>query len=306
VNSTNYWKLGAFVLGGIVLAFIGLVWLGAADWNRRARTVVTYFDESVQGLEVGSAIKFRGVSVGTVSDISIAPDLRHVRVTSQVYEDVLERLGLGAANQPGFQPPAANSGSLRVQLASSGITGVKFLLVDFFDPKRFPVPVLPFDPGPDYVPSTTSSLKSIEEAAVDVTMQLPELTMRASETLLRLANAVEDMESAIKPLVAKDGPIVGVLAQYQKTGVEFERAAKLLGDEIKGARIAETTQKLRDASVSVTGFATDAGAAADDARDSMASLQETLDSIRALTDYLERDPSALLRGRTATPVKSKP
>jgi paraquat-inducible protein B len=305
VSTTNYYKLGLFVLGGIALAFAGLVWLGAANWNRRARTVVTYFDESVQGLEVGSAIKFRGVNVGTVSDISIAPDLRHVRVTSQVYEDVLERLGLGGpTNQPGFQPPTGATVP-RVQLASSGITGVKFLLVDFFDAKRFPVPELPFDPGPDYVPSTPSTLKSIEEAAVDVTMQLPELTMRASETLVRLADAVEDMENTLKPLVSKDGAVVRVLEQYERTGSQFERTAKVLEDEVRGARIAETTQKLRDASTSVTGFATDAGAAADDARDSMASLQETLDSIRALTDYLERDPSALLRGR-APASKSAP
>ena len=67
MNSTNYWKLGAFVLGGIALAFAVLVWLGAGDWNRKTRTIVTYFDESVQGLEVGAALKFRGVPVGTVS-----------------------------------------------------------------------------------------------------------------------------------------------------------------------------------------------------------------------------------------------
>jgi hypothetical protein len=37
---------------------------------------------------------------------------------------------------------------------------------------------------------------------------------------------------------------------------------------------------------------------AEDARESMAVLQDTLDSVRALSDYLERDPAALVRGRT--------
>ena len=63
MNQANYWKLGVFVMAGIGLAFLTLVWLGAGDWNRRTRTIVTYFDESVQGLEEGSALKFRGVAV---------------------------------------------------------------------------------------------------------------------------------------------------------------------------------------------------------------------------------------------------
>jgi hypothetical protein len=148
VNSTNYWKLGAFVLGGIALAFAALVWLGAGDWNRKTRTIVTYFDESVQGLEVGAALKFRGVPVGTVSAITIAPDLRHVKVTARVYEDVLQRLGL-AGKGPVLREMEENRAPLRIQVASAGITGVKFLLVDYFDPRRFPVETLPFDPGPD-------------------------------------------------------------------------------------------------------------------------------------------------------------
>ena len=47
----------------------------------------------------------------------------------------------------------------------------------------------------------------------------------------------------------------------------------------------------------MSSLAADATQTSEDARDGVASLQETLDSIRALTDYLERDPAALVRGR---------
>lgn len=296
MTQTNYYKLGAFVLGGLVLAMITLVWLGATDWNRTTRSLVTYFDESVQGLEVGSAIKFRGVTVGTVSEISVASDLRHVRVVSLVYQDVLRRLGLseGSTN---LQQAVAGDSALRVQLVSSGVTGVKFLSIDFFDKRRFPEEKLPFDPGPDYLPSTPSTLKSIEEAAVEVGVQLPALTMRASETLVRLANSVENLERALQPLLAEDGSIARVLSQYERTGAQIERSAAALEVEIKAAQLPATTAAVRSASTAVVGFASDMSVTADDARESMAVLQTTLDSIRALSDYLERDPAALVRGR---------
>lgn len=298
MNSTNYWKVGAFVLGGIALAFAALVWLGAGRWDRETRTIVTYFDESVQGLEVGAALKFRGVPIGTVTEITIAPDLRHVKVTAQVYEDVLQKLGL-AGKGPVLREMEENRAPLRIQVASAGITGVKFLLVDYFDPKRFPVQTLPFDPGPDYMPSTPSTLKSIEEAVVDVGMQLPQLTMRASETLVRLTDVAEAFEKALRPLLAKDGAVSQVLSQYERTGAQLERTAHELEVEIRNARLAETTGAVREAASSVTGLTADGGALVEDARTSLSALQDALESVRALAEYLERDPASIVRGRAA-------
>jgi phospholipid/cholesterol/gamma-HCH transport system substrate-binding protein len=297
MNSANYWKLGAFVLGGLVLAVITLIWLGAADLSRATRRLVTYFDESVTGLDVGSSVKYRGVSVGTVSEISIASDLRHVRVTSLVYEDVLSRLGLSEGQSLQQSKAGGGDSSLRIQLTSTGITGVKFLLIDFYDSRRFPVEKLPFDPGPDYLPSTPSTLKSIEEAAVDVGMQLPELTMRASQTLQRLADSVEEIQRGLDPLLTRDGSIARLLEQYEKTGAQLERTAAVVEQEFKAAKLSNTTGMVRDAAGAVSGLAADATQTSEDARDGLVALQETLDSIRALTDYLERDPAALVRGR---------
>lgn len=297
MNSSNYWKLGAFVLGGLMLVVASLIWLGAADLSRATRRLVTYFDESVTGLDVGSSVKYRGVAVGTVSEISIASDLRHVRVTSLVYEDVLSRLGLSEGQSLQQSKVGTGDSTLRIQLTSTGITGVKFLLIDFYDSRRFPVEKLPFDPGPDYLPSTPSTLKSIEEAAVDVGMQLPELTMRASQTLQRLADSVEEIQHGLEPLLTRNGSIARLLDQYEKTGAQLQRTAAVLETEFKAAKLSNTTSLVRDAAASVKGLAADATQTSEDARDGLASLQETLDSIRALTDYLERDPSALVRGR---------
>src|SRR4051812_1341511 len=132
---TNHWKLGLFVVVGFALALGTVAWLGARSLRKEVGRYVSYFDESVQGLEVGSPIKFRGVTIGTVGKIDIAIDHRNVEVTSELGKAELARLGLDVAVgpvRPGEPKKLEQGLGLRVQLASSGLTGVKFLQLDFF------------------------------------------------------------------------------------------------------------------------------------------------------------------------------
>ena len=85
----NYFKLGLFVIGAVVAGAVVLVVIGSGRWFQPKLTIETYFNESVQGLDVGSPVKFRGVTVGNVADITIAPDHRHVQVTSGIYVDAI-------------------------------------------------------------------------------------------------------------------------------------------------------------------------------------------------------------------------
>jgi len=64
---TNHWKLGFFVVVGFVVAMATVVALGARSLKKKTVTYQSYFDESVQGLDVGSPVKFRGVSIGSVA-----------------------------------------------------------------------------------------------------------------------------------------------------------------------------------------------------------------------------------------------
>src|SRR4051812_46819040 len=91
---TNHWKLGLFVVVGIVMSLTTVAVLGARSLRTEVGRYVSYFDESVQGLEVGSPIKFRGVTIGTVARIDVAPDHRHVEVMSDLGVAELSRLGL--------------------------------------------------------------------------------------------------------------------------------------------------------------------------------------------------------------------
>ena len=104
---------------------------------------------------MGSPVKFRGVTIGNVQSITIAPDHLHVEVWMRLYKDELARMGFG--------PDDKRDPSLRPQLAAAGITGVKFVQFDNFPPDRYPEPLLEFAPPSDYYsPAVQSTLKSLE------------------------------------------------------------------------------------------------------------------------------------------------
>ena len=65
----NYFKLGLFVIGAIVAGAVVLVVIGSGRWFQPKLTIETYFNESVQGLDRGSKLKYRGVSIGEVTRI---------------------------------------------------------------------------------------------------------------------------------------------------------------------------------------------------------------------------------------------
>ena len=70
----NYSKIGLFVVLGFSAALALAVGLGATRSQRTPVPFFTYFNESVQGLDVGAPVTFRGVGIGRVGEITIAPD----------------------------------------------------------------------------------------------------------------------------------------------------------------------------------------------------------------------------------------
>lgn len=286
-TATNNWKLGLFVVVSVVTLMIALFWLGARRFQRTAFPAVSYFDESVQGLDVGSPVKFRGVTVGNVADITIAPDHRHVQVTSDIYVDAIQRLGLGdRAPRPGeeFINPL-----LRVQLVAAGITGVRFLQTDFFHPGRYPEPKLPFDPPWNYIPSAPSTLKSVGDTATEVLNRLPDLETRVADTLGAMNGALASFDRFVTGLRDENGSFDRLLVQLRSTTTG-------VGREIETAKLSETTASIRTAANNVSSAANGFGEMREDLQASLATLRETLDSVRTVADSLERDPSVLLRG----------
>ena len=76
--------VGLFVTSGVVLGIIAIVWLGMSRHFQRGLYYVCYFDESVQGLSKDSPVKYRGVSIGRVDSIKVAPDSKLIEVVMKI------------------------------------------------------------------------------------------------------------------------------------------------------------------------------------------------------------------------------
>ena len=89
----RYAKLGFFVvLGVIVILATGLFFIQRSR-SRDVIPLVTYFNENVSGLDISSPVRYRGVTVGRVSDVRIHPDGETVEVGFELFQDRLATIG---------------------------------------------------------------------------------------------------------------------------------------------------------------------------------------------------------------------
>ncbi len=310
---TNRWKLGLFVLTGVAIAIGALLLLGARALSQKTVEFVSFFDESVQGLELGSPVKFRGVTVGRVAQIDIAENLRHVQVTSELSVEQVGKLRLAVRENGTLLHP-----DMRVQLAQTGITGVKFLLIDFFDSTTNPVVPLPFKPPANYIPTASSTMKNLEDSVTKTANRFPEiaddaakavaqvrlvaeqiqagkLPERGAETLSHANDALRELNTQLKAVNAAQ-----LSAEAEKNLKEFNGV--LVRTNALLTRLDSEQGLFRNAERSADAI----GEVARNARSLGPELELTLREIRGaarsikrLADELERDPDMLLKGRAA-------
>src|SRR5271170_4821596 len=79
-------KLGAFVVGALLLAVLAVILWGPLNglWEKR---YVIFFDETATGLDPGATVRLNGVAIGRVDSIDLFYDQ-----TNKVYSAVVVKL----------------------------------------------------------------------------------------------------------------------------------------------------------------------------------------------------------------------
>ena len=184
-QKANYFKLGLFVIGALVAGVLILVIIGTGRWFERRIIIETYFKESVQGLDIGSKLKYRGVAIGEVTKIGftynkyqldrpMAERARYILVEAQIEPRLLGgRAAAGDITNPKNAQAEIDRG-LRVRLSPQGITGTSYLEIDYVDP---PPPTLPIDWQPDntYIPGAPSTFGALINSASEIMDRLHKL-----------------------------------------------------------------------------------------------------------------------------------
>lgn len=252
-QQTNYYKLGLFIIAGTVLFIAVVIAVGAGKFFQKTLAMETYVDESINGLEVGSPIKFRGVKVGSVSKIGFVTEKDGDFVASK-YKYVLIEGILGKKHFYGESIEEIEKGlqkeiekGLRIRPTSQGVTGQLFLDVNYLDPKLNPPLKIPWKPKGIYIPSAPSTLSQIEEAFDTISQALNSIDKTD------LKGAIEDLKNAAQSISdflkkADLGDIgEGLAATLKETRTMFARVNQLL-DTPKAETI------LPDASRSMAGL----------------------------------------------------
>ena len=86
-NRTSMFKLGLFVMLGFLLLAGSMVWVGSQSKIKGGDTYVCYFAESVEGVDIGSSVKYQGIEVGKVTSINVAPDPYLIEVILTITAD---------------------------------------------------------------------------------------------------------------------------------------------------------------------------------------------------------------------------
>lgn len=162
----SYFKIGIFVISAVVIGIIGVVVLGVGTIFQKKNIVETYIDESVQGLDVGSPAKFRGVPIGRVEQISLtsaeyATRREYVLVRVSISSNILQ-FPVNDPRSP--QLKQALDRGFRIRIAPQGLTGVAYLEADYLEPERNPPLEIDWQPEYPYIPSTRSRITQLSEA----------------------------------------------------------------------------------------------------------------------------------------------
>lgn len=304
-SPTNHWKLGLFVVLTGLLGLGAVVYLGSLSLDDEAVSYTSYFDEAVTGLDLGSSVKFRGVTVGTVSAIEVAPDLRQVEVSYELRLKVIERLGLSTGKGQDFKLKMPEE--VRAQLGSAGVSGTKYILIDFFDPKRHPVRKLSFPLPENYIPSEASTLKNLEDSVVKAVDQFPVIAGEMLRVLNQVNAILADIqgqkvpEKAIGTLSNIDDTLR--LLQTKMQGVDTaglsDDAKKLIKSLDKTSADAQAALiSVQRASDSFGDVAVNARNVGPDLSRALRDVSEAAVSLQEILQALEHDPDMLIKGRS--------
>ncbi|MBW1991298.1 MAG: MCE family protein [Deltaproteobacteria bacterium] len=292
-RKTSKFVVGLFVIVGFLIAAVAIIWIGATKYFEKGKLYVTYFDESVQGLQKDSEVKYRGVTIGRVENIRIAPDNRLIAVVMNI------RLRDETVKQ------------LVAQLQYTGITGLVFVNLDIRRPEDLEqAPLIDFASEYPVIPSKPSEIKRLLSSAQEIVNKIKELDLKGiseqiqatlkaigkfagSRELKQIMANMKDASASLKNLTAQldrqvtEGQVSQALADAGAALTEARDLFANLNRELKALKLPEISGRTRSLLAEV--------------EETTAKLKAATENVEQLAERLRRRPSDLLFGKPPQP-----
>ena len=308
----NYARLGFFLVVVLTLTLATALLFIQRLRSREVLELVTYTIEDVSGLDVSSPVRYRGVSVGRVTDIRVDPRAEPVEIDFEVFLDRLNTVGFSAERIRKIVDLRGTFPKLRAQVIGNLVTGEAYLLLDV--PHNPPPPIsLGFTPTRPYIPSVPRPLAAMQD-------RLPAVLERAEATLGTLREIVSKIPDSLErsnrfftnierifqesqlPALSADSrqffattsrQIEQVTSELDKLVDTGGSLVQLLNDaqaSMDASKLPATTQTARDA-LNQTNLA------AEELRRSLPVIRDSLAEFRELARMLAEQPESVVYGR---------
>jgi phospholipid/cholesterol/gamma-HCH transport system substrate-binding protein len=297
---THYFKIGLFVAVALVIGVVSIIVLGAGSFLQKKAIVETYFVESVQGLEEGAPLKFRGVRIGKVSDITLVgkeyiTQHRYVLIRATIFPETFRTM-CTPTNETDLNKKAVKEveQGLRIQLSFQGLTGTAHLEMDYMDARHNPPLKIDWKPKYCYIPSAPSTISRLSDAVDKILRNFESLDLKSigdnfNTSLKELSRVLsqanlgkvsEQAETLLSEL-RKTNQRVANLLKDPKIDTLFPDAAATMS---AARRIVENTEKpmeqlldaFKNASAGIEKLSTQLDVVASDTTESVVHLRKIL------------------------------
>ena len=300
-KQANKTLIGAFVVGAVVLVVIGILTFGSGQFMREMKKFVLYFDGSIKGLNVGAPVNIRGVKVGEVTDIKVRFEGKDFAVRTPVFIEIdpdsfsefseqkageyLKRLKLNK------MVDVLIKRGLRAQLQSQSlVTGQLLVALDFYPDK--PINLVGGETGYQEMPTIPSTMEALTKTIEK--LPLEELVTRVMDIVKGIDRVVNSPE-----LQGSISSLNQTLKSAQKLVQNIDEQIVPLSSEAKDV-IKDTTDTLVQADVTLSNLKKNTAETSTlryEVDNTLRELSAAARSLHDLTDYLQRHPESLLRGK---------
>ena len=299
-TKANYVLIGAFTIVASVCLLLFALWAAKYSSEKSWREYAVVFNEPVTGLSEGSSVQYNGISVGTVEDLSLAPnDPRQVLALLRLEADVPIKV------------------DTKAKLSQAGLTGSPFIQLTGGDPNS-PALVDVDKRDVPVIQTESSALQNIADTASRLVERMDQVLSEAN--VKRVAGTLENIETMTGAIAGQreDLKLLVISArkaseQLEKTLVTTDRAINDIDREVVDklpaliAKLDSTLASLDSAAKGASGIVNENRAALNGfANDGLAQVGPTLSEVRVLvrdlrrlTDRLEGSPTRYLLGRDA-------
>jgi paraquat-inducible protein B len=323
INTTS---IGLFIVTGVALGVAGLMLFSSSKLFSKTHEVIVYFDESLNGLNEGAPVKFRGVTIGSVKRVMVrfnqATNDFAMPVILEI-EEFLVRERLGDAAGELFYTNAIDDHSkenrikqgLRASLQTESlVTGV--LYVDIRINPKAPPPVLhqlekiylELPTEPTQVQELFNNLARLDIYGLQT--NLNGLITRLDTAVGRLKmgeinDGVTNLLASINRLVTNPDLTNGLAAlrptldQYRELGARVSSRVDPLADSVTNslAEASRTLAQLRGAGENLRTMLAPDSPVRNDLDLALEQLAGAAQSISSLVEFLKQHPNALITGR---------